>query len=377
MRIPKFVMFRLALLMLVLLAPACQAHVPLTPAGNDNISSAEHISDPAKSWAIYSSIGPGRAEYYSFDMQKGDRIYLSLLSSADPQEKSFEPSMALIGPGLKLKNEPKNESKNESKNGLKDNLPGFVFIPKGYDFVAVQGMRAKNATYEPFGPSSYYQQAELNLSAPEAGRYYVAVYENQNNNQSNNRINNQSDNRSGGHYSLVLGYKEEFSFMDRITTPFKLISVYLWEGQRLTTIIIPWLVALLLGLFAVFRNPRRTPFYSAGTVAGFLFLGTSASILSQIVFNLTRAPFGPEVYISVALAAIPAILGVVLLRLARGEAGILQRSIMAVIGTVGLLAGSGLIIGSLIAISASVLPSRRRRPETADPVATGNSRNAD
>ncbi len=304
-------------------------------------------------------------------MQKGDRIYLSLLSSADPREKSFEPSMALIGPGLGLKN----ESKNESKNNLKDSLPDFIFIPKGYGFVAVQGMRAKNATYEPFGPSSYYQQAELDLPAPEAGRYYAAVYENQNYNQSDNQSNNQSNNRSVGHYSLALGYKEEFSLMDRITAPLKLISVYLWEGQRFTTIITPWLVALLLGLFVVFKNPRRTPFYSAGTFAGFLFLGTSASILSQIVFNLTRAPFGPEVYISVALAAIPAILGVVLLRLARGEAGILQRSIMAVIGTVGLLAGSGLIIGPLIAISASVLPSRRRRPETNDPVVGGNSKN--
>ena len=361
--------------MLVLLAPVCQAHVPLTPSGNDNISSAEYISDPAKSWAIYSSIEPVQAGYYSFDMRKGDRIYLSLLSSADPQEKSFEPSMALIGPGLKSKNEPKNESKTD----LKDSLPDFIFIPKGYGFITVQGMRAKNATYEPFGPSSYYQQAELDLPAPEAGRYYAAVYENQsynqNHNQSDNQSNNQNNNRRGGHYSLALGYKEEFSFMDRITTPLKLISVYLWEGQRLTTIITPYLVALLLGLFVVFRNPKRTPFYSAGTVAGFLFLGTSASILSQIVFNLTRAPFGPEVYISVALAAIPAILGVVLLRLARGEAGILQRSIVAVIGTVGLLAGSGLIIGSLIAISASVLPSRRRRPETADPAAAGNSKN--
>jgi hypothetical protein len=335
------VKYRLTLLVLLLLiplllVPAAYGHVPLLPEGNNNISSAEYISDPSKSWAIYSQLDSGQAEaeYYSFDIQKGDRIYLSLQSSSDPEERGFEPNMALLGPGLVLDG----------------NLPGYVRPPEGYGFVVVEGNRAEEATYEPFGPSSYYQQASLNISAPESGRYYAAVYSNQ----------------SGGRYSLALGYKEEYSFTDRIVTPIRLVSVYLWEGQGLITIITPWLVAALAGIFVILHSTRRTPFFTTGTMAGFLFLGTGASVLTQIIFNLTRAPVGAglELGISLFLVLIPVILGVAALRLARGEAGILQRSIMAVIGTVGLLAGAGFIIGSLLAIMASVLPSRRGRRGT-------------
>ncbi len=342
------VIFRLVLLVLLLLAPAVSGHVPLLPEGNDNISLAEYIADPEKSWAVYSELLPGEAEYYSFDIQKGDnrgdRIYLSLLSTSDPAEDGFEPDMALLGPGL----------------GAQGDLPGYVKLPEGYGFIAVQGNRAKAATYEPFGPSSYYQQAELDISAPESGRYYVVVYDNQNQSGEYNSEPN------SGHYSLAVGYIEEYSFTERIITPLMLISVYLWEGQRLITIITPWLVAALLGIFAILRSPRRTPFFSAGTMAGFLFLGTSASVLTQMIFNLTRAPAGSEVGISLFLALLPAVLGVAAVRLARGEAGIIQRSLMAVIGTIGLLAGSGFIIGPLLAIMASVLPSRRGRKGTTD-----------
>lgn len=179
------------------------------------------------------------------------------------------------------------------------------------------------------------------MPAPESGRYYVAVY----------------DNTTPGHYALVVGSREEFSFSERITMPLRLVSVYLWEGQSLGMILIPYLAAELVALFIFWRGYRRTAFRLAGTLAGFLFLATSASVLTQMVFSLTRAPFGPVVYITLALAVFHALLGVVSLRLAGGEAGILQRTILAVIGTTALLAGSGLIMGPVLAIAASVLPS--------------------
>lgn len=364
--------FYLLLLAFLLAAPGALGHVPLLPEGNDNISSAEYISDPDKSWAIYSQLEPDQAEYYSFDVEKGKRIYLSLLSSTNPGEESFEPDMALLGPGLMSKAETEvdgdgdGDGKGVGEGEAAGDLPRYVALPKGYGFIAVQGQRAKNATYEPFGPSSYYQQAEMDISAPESGRYYAAVYDSNNNSNKNNPSDSNNDNQSGGHYSLALGYVEEFSFTDRFLTPIRLVFVYMWEGQSLITIITPWMVAALLGIFVILRSPRRTPFYIAGTFAGFLFLGTSASILTQTIFSLTRAPYGPEVSISIALALIPTILGIAAIRLARGEAGILQRSIMAVIGTIGLLAGSGFVIGPLLAIAASVLPSRKRLKKADD-----------
>jgi hypothetical protein len=50
------------------------AHVPLLAGENENISSAQHISDPGKSWAVYGSLEQSEAHYYSFDMEEGERM---------------------------------------------------------------------------------------------------------------------------------------------------------------------------------------------------------------------------------------------------------------------------------------------------------------
>jgi hypothetical protein len=139
-----------------------------------------------------------------------------------------------------------------------------------------------------------------------------------------------------------------------------LISIYHWEGQSLIFILMPMFLAAAVGFLQVWRRPRRTAFGSAATLAGMLFLGTSATVLSQIAFNMTRAPLGSEVIISIIFAVIPAILGVIVLRISRGEAGLAQRMVMAVIGTIALISGAGLLIGSALALAASALPSRRR-----------------
>ena len=88
--------------------------MPLIASGNENISSAMHISDPDKSWAIYGFLEPKKPQYYSFDLVEGERIYLSLLKSADPKETNFQPSMALLGPGIKMSGQ----------------LPEYVVLPQ-------------------------------------------------------------------------------------------------------------------------------------------------------------------------------------------------------------------------------------------------------
>jgi len=93
-------------------------------------------------------------------------------------------------------------------------------------------------------------------------------------------------------------------------------------------------------------------------MAGMLFLGSSATILSQIIFNMMRVSLESEVAISLGLTLISAIFGVAALRLSRGQAGLLQRIALAIIGTCALLAGFGLIIGPILAIAASVSPPR-------------------
>jgi hypothetical protein len=321
----------IALLIVALLVPSAQAHVPFFPLDNQEIASASYISDPGKSWAVYDELGGGEAQYYSFNIEKGQRIYLSLLKSTNPREKIFDPHMALMVPGGKA-------------NGT---TPGFVDVPVGYGAMAIEeGMPSEHAFYEPFGPGSYYQMAELNITAPSAGIYYVTVYD--------------PDKDEGGHYSLAIGYREEFSLIERITTPLRMISVYQWAGQSSAFILAPIFAAIAFGLILIQHNKKSTAFMSTATMAGVLFLGTSATILCQITFNMMLAPVGSEVAISLALALFHAVLGVAALRLSRGQAGLLQRVVLAVIGTSALLAGSGLIIGPLLAVAASVTRPKRR-----------------
>ena len=309
---------------------------------NDNISRAMHISDADKSWAVYGLLPEQAAHYYSLDRKEGERIYLSLFKTADPGENGYRPTLLLIGPDLEEDIKP-------------DHLPPLP--PGALQLKLLRGdeKTAAAATYEPFGPSSFIELAEINITSPEAGRYYAAVYD-----SASESIGNNSSHVSGGggHYGLAVGYEEEFSFTDRFLTPLRLISVYLWEGQSLGMILIPYLLAGIIALLFFWRGSRRTSFCLAGLLSGFLFLATSASVFNQMVFSLTRAPLGPEVYITLAIGVFHALLGVASIRLARGEAGILQRALLAVIGTIALLAGSGLIIGPLLAMAASFLPSR-------------------
>jgi len=294
-----------------------------------------YISDPGKSWAAYGFLSPGTAQYYSFDMEQGQKIYLSLLKSTNPEEKDFQPEMALLGAGVKTQAQP-----------TQGQPAKHVFVPqslRSLGYFEVEGKNESEPFFEPFGPGSYIPVAELDTEAPESGRYFVAVY----------------DDETSGHYSLAVGYREEFSYLERITTPIRLIGVYVWGGQSAVMVLFPYLLAEIIGLLVFWRGPKRTAYCLAGTLAAFLFLATSASVITQIIINLTRAPFGSEVYISLTIAVFHAILGVATLRLARGEAGLLQRILLAVIGTIALLAGSGLILGPLLAIAASVLPSQK------------------
>jgi hypothetical protein len=335
----------LALMLFVLPYPA-SAGVPLTAGDNENFSQAMHISDPEKSWTVYGSLYGNMTHYYSFDVEKGERIYLSLFKSTDRNEQSFSPELLLIGP--KLTGEVAR--------------PGLTLLPGEASDLEIMAAEPKSASaaYEPFGPSSLIVLSEINITAPETARYYAAVLGNEpQRNGSGSKKPSEAGNLTGttGHYGLDVGYREKLSFSDRIITPIRLISLYLWEGQSLGLILTPYLVAEVLALLFFWRGSRKTSYSLAGSLAGFLFLATSAQVFNQMVFSLTRAPFEPSVYITFLVAAFHALLGVSCIRLARGEAGILQRSLLAVLGTLALLAGSGLIMGPLMAMASSFLPS--------------------
>ena len=171
---------------------------------------------------------------------------MGLLKSTDPADEGFLPDLLLIGPGIGILSSspaqlPEGNTSLEGAVLLENSaIPKNIILPeslKDLGALAADG-REGITTYEPFGPSSFIGLAEINLSAPQSGRYYAAVYENTRNGSNEGASLRAAEaDAKGGHYGLVVGYREEFSFTDRMIAPIQIASVYIWEGQSIIMIL--------------------------------------------------------------------------------------------------------------------------------------------
>jgi len=309
-------------------------HAPLTPGRNESLAEATSIPDPAKSWAVYDKLHEGReAHYYRLSMTQGERIYVSLFISPASMDRRFAPTLALMGSGISTETA----------------VPDYVEIPMAGGVLVVQAEPPAQATYEAFSPSTFFQLASLDISAPASGTYYLAVYEPY----------------QGGYYGLAVGYVESFTLMEWILTPVSLLSIYRWQEQSLALIFGPMAVVIAIGLSLLVWQQRRKsvpvgPFIWTGRLAGLLFLGTTATVLSQMILALTRVPAGPEMTITLILATIPMVLGIVTLRLTlriQKETTFRRRIYFVCIGLMALFAWAGFLAGPVMAFITSILPS--------------------
>lgn len=328
-----------AILPWLLLMPLVFAHVPIGPGDNESLTTATVIPDPAKSWAIYGELHEGgEAQYYRFDISENQRIYISLFISTNPKESGFLPSFALMGPGI----------------DNQGNLPDFVEAPESVDVMIIEGQQPDQAYYEGFSPSSQYFVARVDMAAPASGTYYIAVYES----------------NQGGHYGLAVGYQETFTFLEWIRVPIDQIAIYQWSGQSLALILAPMTLTVAIGLvimiwWRINRGTLQILFGLVGSVAGFFFLGSGASVLFQMFFNLTRTHLTPEIGVTLVFALFPIILGFIALRITfRSEetVNIQKRITMVILGVIALFIWAGLLIGPALAIIAGVLPFIIERP---------------
>ena len=311
-------------------APEAFAHSPLIPGSNENLAAATLINDPTKSWAVYAKLHEGReVQYYRFNISRGQRIHISLIKSTNPEDMGFTPGFVLIGPGI---------------NGS-GNVPDYVEIPAGA--IVVTGEQPAEATYEPFSASSFYSLAELDMDAPATGTYYIAVHE---------------PYRRGG-YGLAIGDREEYTLIEWILIPVNLISIYQWEGQNIAVIFAPMGLVLAVGLIILGRRlwTAQIPFEWTGTLAGLMFVGSSAMLLFQMIIALTRTNLVPEIAITIILALVPFLLGTAVIysiTTSRGKVGIRKRAYLVILGTLALFAWAGLLIGPALAVLTSILPAR-------------------
>ena len=101
--------------------------------------------------------------------------------------------------------------------------------------------------------------------------------------------------------------------------------------------------------------------------------GRGGTYLVQMfrVFQITGVP--PSAAITMLFAAIPVVLGIITLRLARGPGPhtIRDRIALLLIGVIGLVFWAGLIIGPACALIAALVPGERLLPEFCFPFAPG------
>lgn len=333
------------LMLAVLIVPTATAHVVLGPGSNESLATATPIPDPTKSWVIYADLHEGgEAQYYTFDILHGQRIHITLLTTTASEDASFTPGVILMGPAV-------------SNQGF---VPGYVETPAGAGLMALNGTRAAQATYEAFAPSSFVELADISMDAPANGTYYVAVH----------------DATRGGHYGLAIGDGESFTFSEWLLSPFSLLSVYEWERQSLALVLLPAIATATLGLVLLVRRHRagksldRTGW--TGAVAGLLFLGTGATVASQMLLSMSRSSVDAFAIVTLLFAALPIVLGLLTVRLVLRHSGhwtLRSRVYLIVLGGGAFAAWAGFVIGPILAIAAAVLPSKASVPSTTEVMA--------
>jgi hypothetical protein len=114
---------------------------------------------------------------------------------------------------------------------------------------------------------------------------------------------------------------------------------------------------LLLSRSMLPRNPASL----AAASAGLLYLGSGFMFLMQVIINLLGSDYGSLVALSLVFALLPLILGFfLLLRPLRDgvEPSARDRVALLLLGLFGFFTWSGFLIGPVLAMLASVLPSQ-------------------
>jgi hypothetical protein len=337
-----------ALFLLACLAvPLAAAHAPLDSGDNESLETATVISDPTKSWVIYTSLhDDGHPQYYTFNLSDGENLVVSLFKSTQSKDADFKPALIIIGPNVTAS----------------DEVPPDVEIPPNTIARLVES-EIEDASFEPFSPGTLINLGSVREDDPAAGQYWLVVYE-----QSNQRP-------QGGNYGLAIGARESFTVDEWLLIPFDLVGIYQWEGQSLALILAPMAAALAVGVIFtgwVLRRQRwlSSPFAWLAAIAGFSFIGTAAMTLMQLIIAATLVEVGLGAILTVVFAVIPLVLGVLTVRLALSgkPVTVRQRVYLAVLGVGALVFWAGYIVGPALAIASSVMPTmihRRNRTHTA------------
>ena len=328
------------ILIFSLAIPFVMAHAPLGTGDNESIDKATVVPDPTKSWALYSQLNSdGDAQYYTFNVTAGQRIHVTMFKSMRPEDATFNPGLVIIGPNVVAQGD----------------IPTKITIPSGSN-ARLLSQTQPTPTYEPFSPSTFTGLADETLDTPTPSTYYLVVYE-------------QSDAPTGGHYGLAIGDRETYTIDEWILIPFNLMTIYQWEGQSLVLVLTPMIAALVVGIVLIAWRLKKkcnlaNPMAWLGAIAGLTFMGTAATTFYQMLAAATRVAIGAEALITLIFAIVPLAIGLVTLRLSikdSNKASVKKRIYYVILGFAALFMWAGLIIGPVLAVLASVMPTNLAR----------------
>lgn len=170
-----------------------------------NFESALKIPDHKVSWAIYENLGESEAKFYTFDANKGDSFYASIVVPKIEGLEEYSPTLVLVG----------DDNFEKKKINYEKNFPGNEF-------------------YEPFGQITYWDRQELKTEIPVDGTYFLVVMDEKN---------------QSGKYSLAIGTIEDFSLVDFFTIlPKAWIDTKLFVNDYNSILLS---ILILIGLFTI------------------------------------------------------------------------------------------------------------------------------
>ena len=99
-----------------------------------NFESALKIPDHKVSWAIYENLAQNEAKFYTFEANKGDSFYASIVIPKIDGLEEYFPTLVLVG----------DDNFEKKKINYEKNFPGIEF-------------------YEPFGQITYWERQEFKI----------------------------------------------------------------------------------------------------------------------------------------------------------------------------------------------------------------------
>ncbi|MCS6772988.1 MAG: alpha/beta fold hydrolase, partial [Thermoflexales bacterium] len=143
---------------------SAHAEIPIlethTPNGDYGLlEDSPYIEEPWFMWFVLGELSSARdVDMVKFDYKGGDRFKAVIFIPGHEELRAFNPTIALIGPGLPVPEGP---------------LP--FDLPAGYGVITA----TSETTYDYFDIFTqmvYFPRAQIELDMPQTGRYYVAVW---------------------------------------------------------------------------------------------------------------------------------------------------------------------------------------------------------